>query len=468
MLQECLKYDNCSECTKYFANLALKLLTEEHLEDLLEAQQHEFYQIRKNNKNQIYWIVLQAILQLSLSGEQQCEKLVKNGLFLILNVYMEKFSDRQTKSCILQILLNLSMYKSIHEHFWISGWLGTLVQWLNSNDIEFCFSSSKILLNLNSNETCLSGDSLYILHPLYNETDESEFDVIFVHGLLGGVFRTWRQCDSEKNSPNYTKCWPKSWLANDIENVRILGIDYPTYLSDWNIECPSDKFTLKDRSTQVINILTKEKVGQKPILWVVHSMGGLLVKQILLDSYQSDNQILKRIANQTKGILFYAVPHKGSDMAVWSPRIQRIILPSTEVLELRKGKNQLERNIFSYEKFHYLIDSSFLHDLHEKFLEVVQDIDIKCLSFGETLKSKVGYKSIKWNALLVPSESADPGIGKFILLPVDHYNICKPVDKQSPAYSLALNFIKQIIQTQESFKAKRQDELSAVLTSLIY
>ena len=42
-------------------------------------------------------------------------------------------------------------------------------------------------------------------------------DVLFIHGILGAAFKTWRQKDrnvleeekEEESSDDYTECWPK-------------------------------------------------------------------------------------------------------------------------------------------------------------------------------------------------------------------------------------------------------------------
>jgi hypothetical protein len=332
--------DNCSECAKYFTQLAISILETKrhskemhHLLDYNDIHEHKLKDIPKIN-----WICLQAITENVLCDKDQCLKLVDNGLFLVLHYLREKFSDLKVQIWIAQTLANLSIYKETHLHFWYTRWLGVLAQWLQSNQLELSLSAAKILYNLNQKtENNLLPKSLYLIHPIYLESENKDFDLVFVHGLLGGAFKTWRQSDSEQKLETYTRCWPQKWLADDINNIRILAVNYQTFLSNWNIECPETIFSLKQRSSQLLNDLIRCKIGHKPIIWVTHSMGGLLVKQMLTDISESNDSEFKNILEQTKGIIFYSVPHRGSEMAVWSPGIQRVISPSSQVLELRKG-----------------------------------------------------------------------------------------------------------------------------------
>lgn len=45
----------------------------------------------------------------------------------------------------------------------------------------------------------------------------------------------------------------------------------------------SSRSTISDRSSEYISKLLIADVGKRPIIWVCHSMGGLLVKKMLVE-----------------------------------------------------------------------------------------------------------------------------------------------------------------------------------------
>lgn len=85
------------------------------------------------------------------------------------------------------------------------------------------------------------------------------------------------------NDSKTTQCWPKDWLTKDCQNLRVIGINYDTSLSKWATTCPEEgsKVTLDERTNELINKLKRAGVGNRPIIWITHSMGGLLVKNLL-------------------------------------------------------------------------------------------------------------------------------------------------------------------------------------------
>lgn len=118
--------------------------------------------------------------------------------------------------------------------------------------------------------------------------------MLFIHGILGAAFKTWRQKDPStveeekeaESKDDYTECWPKSWLAADCPNLRVLSVEYDSHLSDWMDHCPAEnrRKSLAYRSRELLKKLKLAGVGERPVVWVAHSMGGLLVKKMLLDA----------------------------------------------------------------------------------------------------------------------------------------------------------------------------------------
>ena len=56
------------------------------------------------------------------------------------------------------------------------------------------------------------------------------------------------------------------------------------YVSQWGNSCPQESFktSLTERSKDLLEKLKKCGIGQRPVIFVGHSMGGLVAKKMLL------------------------------------------------------------------------------------------------------------------------------------------------------------------------------------------
>lgn len=81
-----------------------------------------------------------------------------------------------------------------------TGWIKVLSEWVNSKDLLLSVLAGQCLINLDRDDHTQShyGRNVVPLHPLHR-SHAPLLDVVFVHGLLGGVLTTWRQRDSSKN-----------------------------------------------------------------------------------------------------------------------------------------------------------------------------------------------------------------------------------------------------------------------------
>jgi pimeloyl-ACP methyl ester carboxylesterase len=146
---------------------------------------------------------------------------------------------------------------------------------------------------------------------LYNCTDAS-VDICFVHGLTGNREDTWT-ANGERTS------WPEALLPSRLQKARILTYGYDAYVLRKTVASSN---RLIDHSTNLLNDLAAERASNdalsRPIIFVAHSLGGLVCKHALLLSRNKAEAHLKSISIHTKGIMFLGTPHSGSWMADWA------------------------------------------------------------------------------------------------------------------------------------------------------
>ena len=80
---------------------------------------------------------------------------------------------------------------------------------------------------------------------------------------------------------------------------------------------------LTARAKNVLVHLKLEGIGTRPLVFVTHSMGGLLVKQLLRTANESPEAEFGAILKQTRGVCFIATPHIGVDLASGAPTSAR-------------------------------------------------------------------------------------------------------------------------------------------------
>ncbi|KAL7387837.1 hypothetical protein ABVT39_002286 [Epinephelus coioides] len=435
-----LPQSEVDKCVQYFTSLALRESTQS-----LAAQRGGLWCFGGNGlpyaqsltsvpSEKVESFCLQALVQHS-KVQSHCDHIVANGgLQLLQRVYQLRRDSLKIQRNIVRIIGNLALNESVHQAISQSGWISVLAEMMQSPHVMQASHAARALANLDR-ETVKEKyqDGVYILHPQTRGNQPIKADVLFIHGILGAAFKTWRQKDrnmleeekEEESRDDYTECWPKSWLATDCPNLRILSVEYDSHLSDWMAKCPveNQRKSLAYRSQELLKKLKLAGVGERPVVWVAHSMGGLLVKKMLLDA--SEDPDMHGLLNNTKGIMFYSVPHHGTFMAEYSVNVRYLLFPSIEVRELCK-------------------DSPALRNLNENFLNMAKEKEFKVLSFAEKLPTNIG-PMIK--ILVVPTQSANLGIGELIEVDVDHLNICKPEKKESFLYKRSLQFIVEALQS---------------------
>ena len=131
-------------------------------------------------------------------------------------------------------------------------------------------------------------------------------DIVFVHGLKGDARATW-QGQGDDGVANF---WP-DWVAADLPGVRVWSAGYPTTLTNWfDVTLP-----ITALANNLAHRLVNQGVGGAPIVWVGHSMGGLIIKHILTDAANSCVADRKPLWLDTQAVMFMGTPHSGADAA---------------------------------------------------------------------------------------------------------------------------------------------------------
>jgi pimeloyl-ACP methyl ester carboxylesterase len=257
-----------------------------------------------------------------------------------------------------------------------------------------------------------------------NGTDKpSVCDIIFVHGLQ---FTTDRQLTlSERawgnwrygNDPAAT-AWP-DWAAEDHPEATVWVIGYEAEGSEWL----GKSMPIERRALNILDRLWAEGFGERPIVFVTHSMGGLLVKAMLRKARDLGNKGYEAIATNTKAIMFISTPHLGSLVPNYLSGLRKFVLRTKPVVDDLRDNNV------------------HLEGLNSWFRKHVDELGVHVASWCETEPTH--------GQLIVPCSSADFGRAGHEPVPLtaDHLQTCKPKDRNHLAAPSVRRNIRDFIKT---------------------
>jgi len=256
---------------------------------------------------------------------------------------------------------------------------------------------------------------------------QRRMDVVFVHGLGGDSWTTWMA-----DKDHISSFWP-NWLAEDVPGLGIWTLGYAANGSKWKEE----SMPLADRGNQVLDLLYNEDLGQRPLVFITHSMGGIVVKQILRNADDLGVKRFASILKQTRGIAFIATPHSGAHIANFAELASAVYRTNEHVKELSAHDPRLR-------------------ELHGWFLnKYLENHAVVCRTYCEKreLRPEIPLLGIKLpkGILVVDETSAEPNIKgeRAIPLDEDHISICKPADRSAQIYRGMLRFVRDCLTTQD-------------------
>jgi hypothetical protein len=248
---------------------------------------------------------------------------------------------------------------------------------------------------------------------------ERQLDVVFVLGLGGNWQGTWGIGGEEGDSLPH-------WLAAEfVLPIGVWSLSYPassrrlewlkaaiqaTVCGERRDSEAGAAIALLRRAANVLDRLALPGIGQRPVVFITHSLGGLLVKSVLrLAAESPDAPERRRVVERTRGVMFVAMPHQGSSLATLATLATALqfYLPSVSVRDLRANDAHLNALFLWYRSYaprHNILTRSYVENQATN------------------------------GVVVVSASSADPGVTRPTArdpVPLDrnHVEICRPHDR---------------------------------------
>ncbi|OBT96248.1 hypothetical protein VE01_05769 [Pseudogymnoascus verrucosus] len=252
--------------------------------------------------------------------------------------------------------------------------------------------------------------------------DTNHIDIVAVHGLNGTADKTWTDEDN-----NFF--WLED-LVNDFPGARVFTYGYASEV----------KFTLGTGDIEafarsLLEALKAERVSKKDqarrIIFICHSMGGIVVKKALIIA-KNEDLLYDNTRKSVVGIAFLSTPHRGSsqtELPLVLANIANVVLSGVG----RYVGSMRSDLIKSLEK-----DSMGLKDISTNFRD--QTENMKIASFYE-LKTTPPV-----NKLIVDKISGIMDVARERIIPMpgcDHRTICRFPRRDSNGYKTVLGVLRE-------------------------
>ncbi|CAK9868058.1 unnamed protein product [Sphagnum jensenii] len=268
------------------------------------------------------------------------------------------------------------------------------------------------------------------LYPVNPQDDGgASFDIVFFHGLqiVGGTAAQEAYRTTWTNKDNVL--WPKEWLPNDLENIRVFSLSYDAEATKWFGQGNTEDVEYIGENLFQSLVMGSAGVGCRPFVLVGHSFGGLVIKALINETKRRSDSAetnaldkkairkAKEFLQNLKGIVFYAVPHSGADAAT--------LLSYFKFVRLSKIIGNLKPFSRRMAKMSVMMQDTFYNK------------GINIYAFGE---GKPTYS----NKMVVKAASAMQLAGHnfYLLEDCDHMQVCKPPSKEHQSYSQLLDVLR--------------------------
>ncbi|KAI1470948.1 uncharacterized protein F4812DRAFT_419582 [Daldinia caldariorum] len=169
-----------------------------------------------------------------------------------------------------------------------------------------------------------------------------EIDIVAVHGLN---FRN--NPDHAQDTWKAGKClWLRDFLPGKLTKpARVMLFSYNS-----SPALGASAMKLDNHAKTLLQLLEleREKAPQRPLVFICHSLGGLVVKEALIEASLDDTR--KPILQATRLLVFFATPHRGGNYANIGDIVAKIVRFGSGNRRDNKLLDELQKNSDSANK----------------------------------------------------------------------------------------------------------------------
>ena len=261
---------------------------------------------------------------------------------------------------------------------------------------------------------------------------DPHLDIVFVHGL-GSDDEAWLNKNTKFE-------WPTELQESD-PRLRVLNITHHAPMFKIK-NAGAVEAQFQQTATSFLNKLDNQKVGERPIVFVTHSLGGIIVKEALRVSQHRGDSILKK----TRCVVFLSTPHAGAAVANAAGYLAPIVRGLGALAPMLGPFGILLRLVI--EPVAFFVRSSSLTSQLKKNDAALLSLNYwyRSLSNIEThafYETELTYRCVH----VVDPASADPGTPSCQPIRADrkdHVSICKPADANDLVFVSVAKIIENV------------------------
>ena len=272
---------------------------------------------------------------------------------------------------------------------------------------------------------------------ILSQPERISIDLVFIHGLHGHKTRSWTY-------PGSLRSWPEALLPHDFPDARILSWGYNASVSRLTTSASFLTGHALDLLQKLTTLRSNTRTEAVEIVFICHSLGGIVCKQLLVDSRGAPRIQARAICDLTLGIIFFGTPHK---TGLLRTSLQGIITASTV-----DGRSTVFRDLSRQHDEFGRLQESFESLLQEKryraqpieiatFVEADRSLPFRALpkQYAVLRDQQPSVVSGDHFSMIKFAESIDPSYKKFCQALTEIVKRSKPLRRATQEFSSQLN-----------------------------